>query len=157
MSKLGLFRSKIIKSKIIFLGIPFALISLEIYFGILFGYLMSRVFAGKQTGQQGLLKSLTFQVGKYRLHLHHWLIGVGVFISGIWYLTLPFPQFSFGFLGGCIYHGIFSYSDWHKIIKKDQNIFKQFYDFGNQKISQYGSKEKKRENRENNAGNSVSR
>jgi hypothetical protein len=108
---------KLIKPKF-FLGIPLALFSLEIYFGALFGYLIAKSLSGKQPGQPGKIKSLAFNIGKYKLHLHHWLLGLGILISAIWYQFLPFPQFSFGFLGGVVFQGIFSYPDWHRILIK---------------------------------------
>ncbi|MBZ1348311.1 MAG: hypothetical protein KYQ20_00865 [Candidatus Nealsonbacteria bacterium] len=112
---------KIKKSKVL-LGLPLALVSLEIYFGTLFGYFITKFLSGKQTGCPGKIKSIAFNVGDYRLHLHHWLLGLMVLIFALWHQFLPFPHFSFGFLGGLIFQGIFSYSDWRRVlIKKDKN------------------------------------
>lgn len=110
---------KISKKKIL-LGVPIALISLELYFGVLFGYLLGRVLSGKEAGQKGKIKSLVFNIGNQRLHLHHWLYGLGVLISAVWYSFLPFPQFSFGFLGGLIFQGISCYPDWRQVLTKQK-------------------------------------
>jgi hypothetical protein len=45
---------------------------------------------------------------------------LGVLIAGIFYDFLPFPKFSFGFLGGLIFQGIICFPDWHKIFKKER-------------------------------------
>ncbi len=108
---------RLIKSKIIFFTIPVALISLEIYFGIIFGYIISKILSGKKTGQLGIIKSRVFNIGDRRLHLHHWIFGLGILISVlIFKFSLPLAPFSFGILGGWVFQGIYDYSDWHKIL-----------------------------------------
>jgi hypothetical protein len=107
---------KIFKSKIL-LSLPLALLSLEIYIGVLVGYFFSRYLSAKTAGQKNRWwKSLVFEVGNYRLHLHHWLYSLAILISGLYYNFLPFPQLSFGLLGGMIFHGIHSYRDWYKVV-----------------------------------------
>ena len=99
------------------LGVPLALISMEIYFGVIFGYFLGKFLAGQETGQSGRLKSLIFHIGSYRVHLHHWFLGAVLLLSVILFnLALPFPRFSYGFLGGCVIQGIHCYSDWAKIL-----------------------------------------
>ena len=55
-------------------------------------------------------------IGKYILHLHHWLLSL---------LTLPFIQFPLlkGLLTGGVAHGILMYDDWHEIIKRRKDTF----------------------------------
>ncbi len=114
--------TKISKRKLL-LSLPIALISFEIYSGVLVGYLAGKFFGGKETGYPGRLrKSIIFNLGKYKLHVHHWVTGAGIIIATIILnLSFPYPQFSYGFLGGLVFHGIFSYSDWHKILIKKEN------------------------------------
>jgi len=109
---------KISKKKIL-LGIPVALVSLEIYFGMLAGYLTGKIFAGKKVGQQGLIKSIRLDFGNRKIHFHHWLTCIGMLVSAF-FLNFwpPFARFFAGGLIGMIFHGISSYSDWHKIFKK---------------------------------------
>lgn len=107
------------KSKAL-LGLPLALVSLEIYFGTLFGYFITKFFSGKETGSPGKIKSLIFNIGDYQLHLHHWLLGLMILIFTIWHQFLPFSHFSFGFLGGIIFQGISCYSDWYKVLTKQK-------------------------------------
>ena len=110
MKKLHFIKPKLVKPKF-FLGLPVALFSLEIYSGALLGYFAAKFLSGR-------LKSPIFHIGQYKLHLHHWLYGLGILISAFWYQFLPFPQFSFGFLGGVVFQGIFCCQDWHKILIK---------------------------------------
>jgi len=102
------------------LGIPLAIISLEIYLGIISGYLFGKFFAGKKPGQQGTLKSISLSIGNYKLHLHHWLLSLAILIFNLLLkFFLPFPKFSLSFFGGLMIQGIFSYPDWHKILIKN--------------------------------------
>ncbi len=119
MEKLKFIKLKLIKPKF-FLGIPLAVFSLEIYFGVIFGYLLAEFFSGKETGLPGKINSLAFNIGKWRIHLHHWLCGLGILLS-LFFVNLPLPQFSFGILGGFIFQGISCYPDWHKIIIKQKD------------------------------------
>jgi len=109
---------KISRKKII-LGIPIALVSFELFFGVLLGYLIGKFIAAKETGGPSKLRPLVFKIGNYKFHLHHWLYSSGVLTSFILFnFSPPWPQFSFGLFGGLIVQGIISYSDWHKILTK---------------------------------------
>ena len=112
---------KISKKKIL-LGAPavaLPLVSLQAFFGALLGYFLAKFIAGNEKkGTPGKVKSIAFNVGNYRLHLHHWLFGSIVLVPSWYYGFLPFDKFSWGFLGGLIFHGIYSYSDWHKILTR---------------------------------------
>ena len=105
--------------KKIFLGLPLALISIQVFLGVLLGYFFGKIISGKKTGEPGKIKSIILKMGHYKLHLHHWLLSTGIlilnFLAGIF---LPFPKFSLSFLGGLAIQGILCYSDWHQIIKK---------------------------------------
>ncbi len=83
------------------------------------GYFAGKFGGGEKPNQPGTVKSVIFNIGNYKLHLHHWLIGLGILTLAGWYNVLPLPYFSFGFLGGFIFQGIFSYDDWHRILIKN--------------------------------------
>jgi len=104
------------------LTIALALISLQLGLGIVLGYFTARLLAGKQTGQQGKIKSLAFQIGDYKLHLHHWLLSLGVlafaFFFNLFGQWVSDVHFFYGFIGGWIVQGVFSYKDWRKILIK---------------------------------------
>lgn len=98
---------------------PLALISFQIFLGIISGYFFGKIFAGNKTGRQGEIKSIIFKIGNYKLHLHHWLLSLGVLIFNfLTDFTLPFSQFSLSFLGGLAIQGVVCYPDWHKILVK---------------------------------------
>lgn len=106
-------------NKKFFLSIPLAFVSFQIFLGILLGYFFGKIVSGKKTGEPGKIRSIILEMGRYRLHLHHWLLSVGIlilnFLGGIF---LPFPKFSLSFFGGLAIQGILCYSDWHKIVIK---------------------------------------
>jgi hypothetical protein len=85
--------------------------------GWLLGFVITKYMAGKTSGKQGRIKSIIIPLGKYRVHLHHWLIcsGVVIFvlITEVRFLASPI---SYGILGGLVFQGIYCYSDWHKIL-----------------------------------------
>ncbi|MCL0094538.1 hypothetical protein M1N58_01385, partial [Dehalococcoidales bacterium] len=99
------------------------LLSLGIIFGYLFyisgavSFLIAKYLSGKTVGEKGRLKSLFIPWGKYKIHLHHWFISswiMGVTLVKDIYLLSP-PLF-YGFLGGLVFHGIYCYRDWYKIL-----------------------------------------
>jgi hypothetical protein len=107
---------KILKRKFLF-AVPLAIISFEIYFGALIGYIGALILAGKETGKEGHIRSLIFDMGKYRLHLHHWVLGLGIIPLAIHYnLAFVSDQFVIGMLGGLAYQGISCYNDWYQVL-----------------------------------------
>jgi hypothetical protein len=94
-------------------------ISLQLFFGMLAGYLTAKFIAGKETGKQGKIRSLVLNIKSYRLHLHHWLLAFGVFLLAFFLgYSFIYPRLFYGVLAGLILQGLFNYGDWHKIIKK---------------------------------------
>jgi hypothetical protein len=109
---------KIKKNKKFLFSLPLAFISLEIYFGIIFGYFLGKFFAGKYDGYQRI-KSIFINIGNYKIHLHHWILSLMIGIFGGLYNLFPiFPQFWFGFLGGLIIQEIYLDENWRKILIK---------------------------------------
>jgi len=91
---------------------PLALFSLEAYFGMVIGYFAANFLSPR-------VQSLTFNVGAYKIHLHHWCWALTVLPAFLAYKFIPLPIYlTSGFLGGIVFQGIFCYSDWHKIIVK---------------------------------------
>ena len=105
----------------ILIGVTLGLISLQLYLGVLIGYLIGKIFAGKETGQPGIVKSIKIRIGSYRLHLHHWLVGLVVLLVTFFNnIFLVNPFLFYGALGGYIIQGIVCYSDWKKILIKQR-------------------------------------
>ena len=96
------------------LGIPIALISVRIYFAVVFGYFFARFLSGR-------LDSVVFSFGNYTLHFHHWMMGAVGLIFFLWYSLSPtMENLAFGFLCGLIFEGVSSYPDWNKILTKKE-------------------------------------
>jgi hypothetical protein len=108
--------------KFFLLSIPLAITSFNIYMGVTIGYISALILSGKKEGEKGIIKSITFDIGKYKIHLHHWILGVSLIP-----ICCNFTSFSdkilMGILGGISFQGIFCYKDWYKIIyrKKHDN------------------------------------
>ena len=97
------------------------LISFELGFALLAGYFASQWVAGQKTSEQGRLPSLVFTVGDWRVHLHHWLVFLGIFIAAAiasFFIVSPFVFY--GFLGGVIVQGLAHYDDWPHIVSKQK-------------------------------------
>ncbi len=105
-------------SKKSFLALPIALISLEIYLGIIIGYFCGKFFAGKYDGYQRI-KSIFINIGNYQVHIHHWIASLIIMILASFYNLFPFlPQLFFGICGGLIIQDLYLDEDWRKILIK---------------------------------------
>ena len=83
------------------------------------GFLLARYLGSKTVGEPcRLLQSRIIPLGKYRIHLHHWLWSSGVIIAFVVFngaYILPSALF-YGFFGAIVFHGIYYYNDWYKIL-----------------------------------------
>jgi len=82
------------------------------------GFLLAKYLGGKTTGKPGRLRSYFIPFRKYKIHLHHWLLSscaITIFILFKGAYILPSDLF-YPFFGGIVFHGIYSYSDWYKIL-----------------------------------------
>lgn len=106
-----------------------SMIAATILIGYLFvislvvGFIASKWGAGKSAGEQGRVKSIIIPFWKWRIHLHHWLVSVGLIgVSTTYGYHLLTPQITYGLLGGLAFQGIYCYSDWYRIIVR-KNTF----------------------------------
>lgn len=87
--------------------------------GAVIGFSLGLIFAGRSTGEQGILPSCIFFISHYKIHLHHWIFSmVGVFTLLIVnyfkkILKNPYWMVLMGIFIGLILHGILWYSDWY--------------------------------------------
>ena len=85
------------------------------------GFLIAKYLGGKKTGERGRLRSFFIPLKKYEIHLHHWLLTsliIGItLVRGVYFPTL---DFFYGFCGGIVFHGIYCYRDWYKILVRRQ-------------------------------------
>ena len=82
------------------------------------GFLLVKYFGGKTAGKSGRMRSHFIPLGRYKIHLHHWLLSSCAIIiftvfKGIH--ILPSDLF-YGFFGAIVFHGIYCYSDWYRIL-----------------------------------------
>jgi hypothetical protein len=92
---------------------------------IAIGFLASKSIAGKSTGERGKLRSILIPLGKWRIHLHHWLFSLWLIsisiVTGMYFIA---PGITYGTLGGATFQGIYCYKDWHIILidKKSKQV-----------------------------------
>jgi len=82
------------------------------------GFLLVKYLGSKTVGEPSKLRSHFIPLGKYRIHLHHWLWSSCVIIVFAVFkdaYVLPSDLF-YGFFGAIVFHGIYCYSDWYKIL-----------------------------------------
>ncbi len=113
------------KKSVLLLGWGVALaqiMAFPFYCGAVLGYLSAKYFAGRSTAQPGKVRSLVFNIGSYRVHLHHWTLSslfiTPLLLKGIYaHFMEPFLLVC-GFCAALVFHGIYSYTDWYKIISR---------------------------------------
>ena len=107
--------------KIIFPGTTLALssyVSIPFTAGVVVGYWGTNVFL-KRFVKTGRINILIFDLGTWKFHLHHWIMG-GLAISAIYFIGLfpSLPIFFIGTLGGLIFHDLHTDRNWHKVFYK---------------------------------------
>jgi len=82
------------------------------------GFLLVKYLGSKTVGEPGKVRSYFIPLGKYKIHLHHWLLSscaIIVFAVFKGAHVLPSDLF-YGFFGAIVFHGIYFYSDWYKVL-----------------------------------------
>lgn len=97
-------------------------ISYLFYFGSVFGYLLGKYSGGDSVGSKGKIISIKFSVGKYIVHLHHWIFALLFLAIATFQGFLQSAPSLFwsttGFFTGLIFQEVLCYRDWYRIIKK---------------------------------------
>ena len=110
--------------------IPGATVLVSSYFSILFatglivGYFITKCFYERVVEKERLrMKSILLNLGKRQIHLHHWLMGVLIFLF-IWICGWlgSLPNFFVGAIFGLIFHDLYFDDDWYKVVLKKQKI-----------------------------------
>jgi len=95
------------------------------FVGWLLGFGLTKYMAGKMSGKQGRIRSIVIPFGRHGVHLHHWLISLGIIILSL-LIDIQFlaSAISYGVLSGLVFQGIYCYGDWHKILitRRHQSI-----------------------------------
>ncbi len=89
--------------------------------GLAMGYLGSKIFS-KYLLDSGKVDCIYIDCGKFKIHLHHWILGSLLLVTA-WVLDYFYlPRFFVGVVCGIIAHDIYDFNDWHKVfVKKEAN------------------------------------
>jgi len=82
------------------------------------GFLLVKYLGSKTVGEPSKVRSYFIPLGKYKIHLHHWLLSscaIIIFTVFKGAYVLPSDLF-YGFFGAIVFHGIYCYSDWYRIL-----------------------------------------
>ena len=92
--------------------------------GIVIGYVLCKMFCHLFVNS-GKIDSIFLDIGKWKLHLHHWIMGIMI-LALVWVVDYFYlPAFFAGAVCGMIIQDIYDYNDWHQvIIKKDGELVK---------------------------------
>ncbi len=97
--------------------IPSFYYSITFTVGIVFGYLLCRAFC-QLFVNNGRIDSIFLDFGEWKLHLHHWIMGIMI-LGLVWMVDYFYlPTFFAGVICGVIIQDIYDYNDWHKVIVK---------------------------------------
>ena len=98
--------------------------SLPFTLGIVIGYVISRIFCNLFV-HKGRVDSIFLNYGKWKIHLHHWILGIAI-LAVVWIIDfLYLPAFFIGVISGIIIQDIYDYNDWHKVIVKNPDHIKE--------------------------------
>jgi hypothetical protein len=89
--------------------------------GLALGYLGSKVFS-KYLIENGKVDCIYIDCGKWKLHMHHWIMGA-IFLVAVWFIDYFYlPRFFVGVVLGIIAHDIYDFNDWHKVLVKNEAV-----------------------------------
>lgn len=88
--------------------------------GIVIGYVLCKIFCHFFVNN-GKVDSIFVDAGKWKIHVHHWILGIAL-LAIVWVIDHYYlPTLFAGMVCGMIIQDIYDYNDWHKVImKKDK-------------------------------------
>jgi hypothetical protein len=87
--------------------------------GLVLGYIGSRIFS-KYLLESGKVDCIFIDCGKYKIHLHHWILGTLLLLFA-WFIDYFYlPRLFVGVVCGIIAHDIYDFNDWHKVFVKNE-------------------------------------
>jgi hypothetical protein len=102
--------------------VVFSYYSFLFAFGLSLGYIGSKIFS-KYLIENGKVDCIFLDCGKYKIHLHHWILGALLLLL-VWVIDYFYlPRFFVGVVCGIIAHDIYDFNDWHKILIKKKNNY----------------------------------
>src|SRR3989339_2186515 len=89
--------------------------------GLALGYIGSKIFS-KYLLENGKVDSIYIDCGKWKIHMHHWILGA-IFLALVWAIDYFYlPSFFLGVVGGIIAHDIYDFNDWHKVLIRAEEV-----------------------------------
>jgi len=87
--------------------------------GLAIGYIGSKLWF-KYFIEKGKVEFVYINCGKWKLHLHHWILGLLVLLIA-WIIDYFYlPRFFVGVVCGIIAHDIYDFNDWHKVLVRNE-------------------------------------
>ena len=87
--------------------------------GIIVGYFLCKLFCNIFV-KNGKIDSIFIDYGKWKIHLHHWIIGI-IVLAIVWVIDYFYlPTFFAGVVCGIIIQDIYDYNDWYKVVLKKE-------------------------------------
>ena len=87
--------------------------------GLALGYIGSKIFS-KYLIENGKVDCIYIDCGKWKIHLHHWILGAMLLLL-VWVIDYFYlPRFFVGVVCGVIAHDIYDFNDWHKILVRNE-------------------------------------
>lgn len=105
---------------------PLATLLFSLWFSVVFAFgifigCLSTHFSHKKITNGGKVNSIILNFGKWKFHFHHWLMGIvalfSCWLAGVLDIV---PRIILGIVGGIVFHGLYLYDNWHKIIMKKE-------------------------------------
>ena len=88
--------------------------------GIIVGYITCKILC-LYFVHNGKINSIFLDYGKWKVHLHHWIIGIIILAVALVLDHFYLPTFFAGAVCGMIIQDIYDYNDWHKVIVKNED------------------------------------
>jgi len=86
------------------------------------GFVLAKYLGSKTVGEPSKVRSYFIPLGKYKIHLHHWLLSSCAIVMFTLFrgaYVLPSDLF-YGFFGAIVFHGIYCYGDWYRVLIRKQ-------------------------------------
>ncbi len=94
--------------------------SLSFTGGIVIGYVLCKIFCYLFV-HNGKIDAIFLDYGKWRVHLHHWIMAL-VILAAVWVVDRYYlPTFFAGAICGIIIQDIYDYNDWYKVVSKNKD------------------------------------
>jgi len=95
-------------------------VSLFLAAGLVLGYFFTHLCCDKFL-RTGKIDSLVLGFAGWKVHLHHWVMGILLFTAAYFMGILTImPNFLIGVLGGIIIHDFYTDEIWYRVVYKEK-------------------------------------